>query len=122
MTPSLTTARFIVPNFFRLGIERGDTRDTIDAKIRSYLSVKQKEIDDLRSNNNPDLLDVSSRKVYDTLRDSYPTETPKLVDITTKDANFYHTLISALEWTTRTDVESQYDASFRKLLDGNIKR
>lgn len=44
-----------------------------------------------------------------------------MVDIVTKDANFYNTLISALEWTTRTDVESQYDAAFRNLLNGNIK-
>lgn len=121
LTPSLTTARFIVPNFFRLGIERGDSRSAIDTKLRSYLVAKQKEIDDLRSNNRPDLLDASSRSVYNALRDTYPNNTPKLVDIITKDTNFYNTLISALEWTTRSDVESQYDVSFRKLLDGNIK-
>lgn len=121
LTPSLTTARFIVPNFFRLKLERGDSRTTIDTKLRTYLVAKQTEIDDLRSNNRPDLLGWYSRSVYNTLRDTYPSSTPKLVDIITKDANFYNTLISALEWTTRSDVESQYDVSFRKLLDGNIK-
>ncbi len=121
LTPALTTARFIVPNFFRLGIERGDSRSAIDTKLRTYLSAKQKELDDLRFNNRPNLLNASSRRVYDALHDIYPSNTPKLADIITKDANFYNTLISALEWTTRSDVESQYDASFRKLLDGNIK-
>ena len=121
LTPSLTTARFIVPNFFRLKLERGDGRDVIKNKVKSYLETKQQEIDNLRSNNRPDLLDASSRSVYNALRDTYPSNTPKLLDIITKDTNFYNTLISALEWTTRSDVESQYDASFRKLLDGNIK-
>ena len=121
LTPSLTTARFIVPNFFRLKLERGDSRDVIKNKVKSYLEIKQQEIDNLRSNNRPDLLDTSSRSVYNALRDTYPSNTPKLLDIITKDTNFYNTLISALEWTTRSDVESQYDASFRKLLDGNIK-
>lgn len=121
LTPSLTTARFIVPNFFRLKLERGDSRDVIKNKVKSYLETKQQEIDNLRSNNRPDLLDASSRSVYNALRDTYPSNTPKLLDIITKDTNFYNTLISALEWTTRSDVESQYDASFRKLLDGNIK-
>lgn len=121
LTPSLTTARFVIPNFFRLGIERGDTRNVIDTKIRNYLVIKQQELDNLRSNNRPSLLSSDARTVYTTLRDSYPTDTPKLVDIVTKDTNFYNTLISALEWTTRADVESQYDESFRKLLDGNIK-
>ena len=121
LTPSLTTARFIVPNFFRLKLERGDSRDVIKNKVKSYLEIKQQEIDNLRSNNRPDLLDTSSRSVYNALRDTYPSNTPKLLDIITKDTNFYNTLISALEWTTRSDVESQYDVSFRKLLDGNIK-
>ena len=121
LTPSLTTARFIVPNFFRLKLERGDSRDVIKNKVKSYLETKQQEIDNLRSNNRPDLLDTSSRSVYNALRDTYPSNTPKLLDIITKDTNFYNTLISALEWTTRSDVESQYDVSFRKLLDGNIK-
>ena len=121
LTPSLTTARFIVPNFFRLKLERGDSRDVIKNKVKSYLETKQQELDTLHSNNLPYLLDASSRSVYYALRDTYPSSTPKLVDIITKDANFYNTLISALEWTTRSDVESQYDVSFRKLLDGNIK-
>ncbi len=121
LTPSLTTARFIVPNFFRLKLERGDSRDVIKNKVKSYLETKQQEIDNLRSNNRPDLLGWYSRSVYNALRDTYPSNTPKLLDIITKDTNFYNTLISALEWTTRSDVESQYDASFRKLLDGNIK-
>ena len=75
LTPSLTTARFIVPNFFRLKLERGDSRDVIKNKVKSYLETKQQEIDNLRSNNRPDLLDASSRSVYNALRETYPSNT-----------------------------------------------
>lgn len=121
LTPALKTGEYVVPNFFRLDIQPTDTRDDIGAKVRAYIAEQQKILNTLLETSRPDVLSAEDRKVYDALKDQYPTATPQLFDLVFSDEKVYNSLISALYWTAQRDIDAQYAMLLKNMLNGDIK-
>lgn len=121
LTPSLKTAEYLLPNFFRLDIQSTDTREDIGAKVRSHIAERQATLEALLITTRPDTLSAEDRQVYDTLKDQYPRVAPRIFDLVFADEKVYNSLISALYWTAQRDVDAQYATLLKNMLNGDTK-